>query len=697
MNKQSKVLISLLLCFVMLLSFTACTPSETEQATMPPPSDTPVTLSQLADYTFVCAENSSVAVKIQVTALTTKLQGITQQDTPAVISDTDAEPVATEVLIGRTNRPESQYLPELGYHDWCILATGQKILICGGSDDATAAAVYQFLNDNIDWMHPEITLAECADEYQADYAAEELTIDGKSITDFSIAAASELSTAAKTAQRQIGTISNKALEIVQETEGPAIQLTVDSSLPSRSWTAHYEEDSLILSGADAYAVVKAVEEVFDAGSVQDGKLEISSDISLEGEYAEDEEKAYLYLTSTQEINQPYMYGSTIKDPTTYAVGETIDYYIACIADNAPVQNTYIWYRYKKDGGEEKEERVFCQNGILQLQIPMEEPGFVMIEAYVCDQYGTEDTSIPRYYGSAAAGFDDIDTGAEEPEDFDEFWAEQVALWDQCDITVLYREEIDSSSEYYMSGYVAYDIHLSYGDDENYVSMVMTMPEDAEPGSLALNAHFRGYGVDSVDPGYNPGTITITVNPHSIENFREDAYYSELDKGKLSGFGMVNTVADDCYFYYMLKRDYIAIQYAKTMPEWNGTDLTTSGGSMGGFQATAMAALDEDVTYLNSSIPWMADLAGNEAADRIIATFRPENTPAVQYFDTAYFAKRVTCSTHIYAGLSDDVCPPTGVAAIYNNLGCEDKNIDWTQTARHGGSAQPLCQSYHRDN
>ena len=73
MNKQSKVLISLLLCFVMLLSFTACTPSETEQATMPPPSDTPVTLSQLADYTFVCAENSSVAVKIQVTALTTKL------------------------------------------------------------------------------------------------------------------------------------------------------------------------------------------------------------------------------------------------------------------------------------------------------------------------------------------------------------------------------------------------------------------------------------------------------------------------------------------------------------------------------------------------------------------------------------------------------------------------------------------------
>ena len=388
MNKQSKVLISLLLCFVMLLSFTACTPNETEQATMPPPSDTPVTLSQLADYTFVCAENSSVAVKIQVTALTTKLQGITQQDTPAVISDTDAEPVATEVLIGRTNRPESQYLPELGYHDWCILATGQKILICGGSDDATAAAVYQFLNDNIDWMHPEITLAECADEYQADYAAEELTIDGKSITDFSIAAASELSTAAKTAQRQIGTISNKALEIVQETEGPAIQLTVDSSLPSRGWTAHYEEDSLILSGADAYAVVKAVEEVFDAGSVQDGKLEISSDISLEGEYAEDEEKAYLYLTSTQEINQPYMYGSTIKDPTTYAVGETIDYYIACIADNAPVQNTYIWYRYKKDGGEEKEERVFCQNGILQLQIPMEEPGFVMIEAYFCDQYGT---------------------------------------------------------------------------------------------------------------------------------------------------------------------------------------------------------------------------------------------------------------------------------------------------------------------
>ena len=104
-------------------------------------------------------------------------------------------------------------------------------------------------------------------------------------------------------------------------------------------------------------------------------------------------------------------------------------------------------------------------------------------------------------------------------------------------------------------------------------------------------------VDSVEPGYNPGTITITVNPHSIENFREDAYYTELDKGKLSGFGMVNTVADDCYFYYMLKRDYLAIQYAKTMPEWNGTDLTTSGGSMGGFQATAMEMCIRDRLHI----------------------------------------------------------------------------------------------------
>ncbi len=697
MSKHTKILISLLLCFVMLFSFTACSPDETVQPTMPPASDSVITLSQLANYTFVCAEDSNSAVMMQVTSLTTKLQSITQQETPEVIYDIDAEPASTEVLIGRTNRPESQYLPELGYHDWVILATGEKILICGGSNDATANAVYQFLTDNIDWMHPEITLAECADEYTADYAAQELTIDGKSAAEFSIAASDELSTAAKTAQRQIGTISGNALEIVPETEGPAIQLTIDSSLPSRSWTAHYEGNSLILAGADPYAVVKAAQEVFGTGSVQDGKLEISPDISQNGEYAEDEDKAYLYLTSTQEIEQPYMYGSTIKDPTTYAVGETIDYYIACIADNAPVENTYIWYRYKKDGGEEKEERVFCQDGILQLQIPMEEPGFVMIEAYVCDQYGTEDTSIPRYYGSAAAGFDDITTGMEEPEDFDEFWAEQVALWDQCGITVLYKEELDPSSEYYAEGYVAYDIHLSYGDDENYISLVMTMPENAEPGSLKLSAHFRGYGVGSVEPGYNPGTITITVNPHSIENFREDAYYTELDKGALSGFGMVNTVADDCYFYYMLKRDYLAIQYAKTMPEWNGTDLTSGGGSMGGFQATAMAALDKDVTYLDASIPWMADLGGYEAADRIIASFRPEYTSAVLYFDTAYFAKRVTCSTHIYAGLSDDVCPPTGVAAIYNNLGCEDKNIDWTQTARHGGSAQPLCQSYHRDN
>lgn len=46
---------------------------------------------------------------------------------------------------------------------------------------------------------------------------------------------------------------------------------------------------------------------------------------------------------------------------------------------------------------------------------------------------------------------------------------------------------------------------------------------------------------------------------------------------------------------MLLRDWRALQWAKTLPEWNGKDVAVAGGSMGGYQALAMAALDPGVT------------------------------------------------------------------------------------------------------
>ena len=61
------------------------------------------------------------------------------------------------------------------------------------------------------------------------------------------------------------------------------------------------------------------------------------------------------------------------------------------------------------------------------------------------------------------------------------------------------------------------------------------------------------------------------------------------------------------------------------------------------------------------------------------------TAALRYFDPVNFAKRVNPRSRVEitrAGLGDYVCPPSGIAILYNNLKCK-KSIRWVQGSTHG--------------
>ena len=51
-------------------------------------------------------------------------------------------------------------------------------------------------------------------------------------------------------------------------------------------------------------------------------------------------------------------------------------------------------------------------------------------------------------------------------------------------------------------------------------------------------------------------------------------------------------------------------------------------------------------------------------------FRPKYTEDLRYFDSVYFGKRIDSDVKITinAGLSDYICPPSGVVALYNAIG-----------------------------
>lgn len=148
---------------------------------------------------------------------------------------------------------------------------------------------------------------------------------------------------------------------------------------------------------------------------------------------------------------------------------------------------------------------------------------------------------------------------------------------------------------------------------------------------------------------------------------------------------------------MIIRNLRAQMFLKTLPAWNRKVLVVNGESLGGAQSLAMAALDRDVTFACACVPALSDHNGALAGRRngwpqlwkINAEGRPLDahnsaiSDAAQYFDTANFARRISCETSIGTGFLDAACPPEGVFAAYNALNAGIvKQIWWNPKAGH---------------
>jgi len=84
------------------------------------------------------------------------------------------------------------------------------------------------------------------------------------------------------------------------------------------------------------------------------------------------------------------------------------------------------------------------------------------------------------------------------------------------------------------------------------------------------------------------------------------------------------------------------------------------------QTMALAALADGISGCEIAIPWLCDLGGIKVGR--LRGWRPDYMPGLGYYDTVNFASRVKCPVNIQTmGLSDWICPPSGVWVLFNNL------------------------------
>lgn len=407
--------------------------------------------------------------------------------------------------------------------------------------------------------------------------------------------------------------------------------------------------------------------------------------------------AILVFASVLFGQERYFLGDSEKNPLEYKCGETMKFNILYMEDGKPVAGQkYKWSIISDDGSPERSGTGISTLTPMRFEAKISTPGFVRLMVTAVDDNGKslmlKGNRILFFNGGAGAEIEKLKNAVEEPEDFDAFWKRQLDAQSKVPLKCE-KKFLDKYSKGNFNVYA-----LSVDCVGKPAKAFLSIPKNAAKKSLPIKAMFVGYGVGRIEPKTIDGAITLMVLRHSYEPLRETKYYQDMKNGPLKGFGLSaadHADPEKCYFKFMVLRDLRALEYVKKhVPEWNGKDIETSGGSMGGFQAIFVAALDKDVTFCSPNVPWMTDLwAADNASTRIPSGFRPEWTPGIRYFDSTFAVKRVKCPIAISAWLGDYVCPPSGIAVLYNNAR-SPVSLNFGQNGIHSGSCSPKTSAHY---
>jgi len=288
-----------------------------------------------------------------------------------------------------------------------------------------------------------------------------------------------------------------------------------------------------------------------------------------------------------------------------------------------------------------------------------------------------------------------------PDDFDAFWKQKRAELDAVPLKATRAgAKLKAFHTKKYPNVVCYDVKVDCAGGAP-VSGYLCMPRGAAPKSLPAIVIYHGAGVrnSNMQARYGSKAIAFDVNAHGIENGKPQKFYDGLKAGALAGYW--HRGFDDhnhIYFVGMFQRVMRALDYVKSLPEWDGKTLIVHGTSQGGGQTIVAAALDPQVTLAVAGVPALCDLGGQLANRRPgwpVYFMPPEKrTDAAiiretAYIDGVFFAQRIKCPVYFSTGGIDNTCHATAVYAAFNNLQVKAKQLVYNPVGHHGTS---LCRA-----
>ncbi len=714
-----KKILALFLIIVALLAFTACGETKDPTTNTEPPI---VNFDGNIDgYTLIISEDASKELVSYMNSFRNTLSntlGISLTfDDDSEIPAIDKVRKDKEILIGVTNRDETTNL-NLTAKDYVISMTTSRIVICGGSDEATMAAMDYFVENYVSAENKLLTIAS-GEIYEFKYEYPTITISGNDIKDYVISTTDEYIEDIKVLRDLIFDMTGVNLAIttnVVDTD-KVIKVDVDFLKYQSVYSVSASGATFTIGAPTQFGLQKAIEAFILDSQIGADAME---SITIPDKYS----LVDTYVTNIKDAGtyeKIYLYGTTSKDALTYEVGEEVEFRVKILADGNVVGCDKFSYTIHYDGDTKNVTgSASALAGELVIKTSLPVPGSILLTVSASNggkAIGKEITI------GATVGFDDIAAVKEAPEDFEEFWRarmDELYAVDPCDPTPPTAAEIaagvDPENYFHLKEITAEDVAYYIAENNNkrsynlenlnkgkvyefFLKMpgnmpatgYISIPNNAKDGSLKISIGVLGAGVyKAYMASVVSGTISIAMNSHGLSNSLPQSEYEKLSAGKLNSYGRKPGDFDDPatnYFTYMLLRNMQAIRYAMSLPEWDGKTITASGSSQGGFQSIAIAALgsiaDMPITSITSVHPWVCDLSASDAGRKPSSFGSSVLYPNAAYFDTVNFAALVDSSIKVTmeAAYADTQCPATGVTAAYNALNCP-KSITFHQVRTH---------------
>jgi cephalosporin-C deacetylase-like acetyl esterase len=352
---------------------------------------------------------------------------------------------------------------------------------------------------------------------------------------------------------------------------------------------------------------------------------------------------------------------------SYAVGESVIWNINLSGVKPGEPSPAPGYSVKAGKEEVAKGTLNFVEGKAQVSVKADKPGVMTLWV---DQ---KTPWRPGFACGAAIARQEIKSTVAEPADYDAFWKKKLEELAAVPMNPVLEEVADSGSPDVQLWKITMDTIRGakiYG--------YLARPKGSQPLPAQLQVQYWGlYPLNKkevVDIA-KKGWLALNIMAHDLPCDRDAAFYKNPGVNTY-----VNTGADDpdkSYFLRMFLSCSRAVDYLASRSDWNKSALLVQGGSQGGFQGIATAALNPKVTALTVFVPGGGNLTGfldNQPSgwpgwvySKATGAQREAMIKTAGYYDANNFVKRIKCPVLVGTGLLDTISNPITQFTMFNNL------------------------------